>query len=127
MYSHTTLGTNNVTRAAAFYDRLMAILGHERFFFDAETGIGYGDLKGEQFWIVAPFDGERATAGNGVHIAFLTQDRATVEAFHEAALEEGGEDEGQPGLRAQYHPNYFGAYVRDPEGNKLQAVCHKAE
>jgi len=60
-------------------------------------------------------------------VAFLAADRAMVDAFHAVALAHGGTDEGVPGLRPQYHPNYYGAYVRDPDGNKLQAVCHRAE
>ena len=62
-----------------------------------------------------------------MHAAFKVDSRATVDAFHAAALAHGGTDEGAPGLRPQYHPNYYGAYVRDPDGNKIQAVCHRKD
>ena len=65
-----------------------------------------------------------ASAGNGVTVAFTVPSRAAVDAFHAAALANGGTDEGPPGLRTHYHPDYYGAYVRDPEGNKICAVCH---
>jgi catechol 2,3-dioxygenase-like lactoylglutathione lyase family enzyme len=74
-----------------------------------------------------PFDGNAATVGNGGHAAFNADSRAAVDKFHAAALAGGGTDEGRPGLRPHYNENYYGAYVRDPDGNKLQAVCHNAE
>ena len=67
------------------------------------------------------------TAAGGTHVAFATHDRATVDAFHAAALAAGGTDNGQPGLRPQYHEHYYGAYVRDPDGNNVEAVCHLPE
>ena len=73
--------------------------------------------------MLPPFDGRPAERGNGWHCAFLAPSRAAVDAFHTAALGAGGSDEGAPGLRPQYTENYYGAYVRDPDGNKLQAVC----
>jgi catechol 2,3-dioxygenase-like lactoylglutathione lyase family enzyme len=76
---------------------------------------------------MSPYNGETATVGNGVHVAFKADNRAAVDAFHAAALAAGGTDEGAPGLRPHYHEHYYGAYVRDPDGNKLQAVCHAAE
>ena len=126
MFSHVTIGTNDLERAAAFYDEVMKALGHERFY--AGDGLmGYGKADGDQTWVVNPYDGEPATVGNGTHIAFLARDRASVNAFHAAAMSNGGSDEGVPGLRPHYHENYYGAYVRDPDGNKLQAVCHHGE
>ncbi|MEO0884091.1 MAG: VOC family protein, partial [Pseudomonadota bacterium] len=73
------------------------------------------------------YDGMTATNGNGTHVAFLATSRNVVDDFYNAALETGGTDEGPPGLRTHYHPNYYGAYVRDPDGNKLQAVCHSSK
>ncbi len=126
MYSHTTVGTNDPERAQKFYDAVLATLGHECFF--CESGYaGYGQPRGDQFWVMPPFDKAEARPGNGVHIAFLARDRAQVDMFHAEALAHGGTDEGAPGLRPHYHANYYGAYVRDPDGNKLQAVCHGAE
>jgi len=94
--------------------------------FEREGVIAFGLPTGPKTFIGTPFDGQEARAGNGVHIAYFAADRATVDAFHAAALANGGSDEGAPGLRPHYHPNYYGAYVRDPDGNKLQAVCHSA-
>ena len=126
MFSHITVGTNDFERATKFYDAVMAILDHECFI-NGEGYRGYGQPSDNQFWVLSPFDKAAAVPGNGSHVAFLAPDRATVRAFHETALANGGSDEGVPGLRPHYHPNYYGAYVRDPDGNKLQAVCHRTE
>lgn len=123
MFSHITIGSNDTERAGQFYDAVMSALGHERFY-SADGAIAYGKPEDQQIWILRPFDGNGATAGNGTHIAFLAPNRAAVDAFHAAALANGGTDEGAPGPRPQYHDHYYGAYARDPEGNKLQAVCH---
>lgn len=126
MFSHVTLGTNNIEAALAYYDAVLAPLGHSRFYTAAGAG-AYGKEDNSQFWIVSPFDGAAAGAGNGTHIAFLAPSRHAVDEFHKIALSLGGKDEGAPGLRPHYHPHYYGAYVRDPDGNKLQAVCHQLE
>jgi catechol 2,3-dioxygenase-like lactoylglutathione lyase family enzyme len=126
MYSHVTVGTNDIARALAFYDAVLATLGTARFS-TGESHVGYGRSEGEQFWVLTPFDGKPAGVGNGTHVAFLAPDRAAVDAFHQAALENGVRDEGAPGLRPHYHPHYYGAYARDPDGNKIQAVCHRPE
>ena len=124
MFSHVTLGTNNIERARRFYTAVMAALGIEQPFPRQSAGFVFGTLAGPKLFVGPPFDGRPAGHGNGEHVAFLAKDRATVDAFHAAALAFGGSDEGAPGLRPQYHANYYGAYVRDPDGNKLQAVCH---
>lgn len=126
MFSHVTIGSNNVEKAMEFYDAVMAALGNERFY-AAENAVAYGTAAGAKIWILAPFDGNEATAGNGAHVAFLAPNREAVHDFHEAALAHGGSDEGPPGPRPHYHANYYAAYVRDPEGNKLQAVCHRSQ
>jgi catechol 2,3-dioxygenase-like lactoylglutathione lyase family enzyme len=123
MFSHVTLGTRDWDRVRPFWIAVMDVLGHP-ILFEREGGIAFGSPAGPKTLIGAPFDGEPAAPGNGVHIAYLVADRASVDAFHAAALAHGGSDEGAPGLRPHYHPNYYGAYVRDPDGNKLQAVCH---
>lgn len=124
MFSHVTLGTNDFSKAEPFYDAVMAVLGHP-VMFKAPGVAAYGTPTGPKVFIVPPFDGKAAAAGNGVHVAFAVDSRETVDAFYQAALAHGGRDEGAPGLRPHYHPNYYGAYVRDPDGNKIQAVCHR--
>lgn len=126
MYSHVTLGTNDFARALPFYQAVMDVLGHP-VLFQGDGMIAYGEATGPKLFIVPPFDGQEARAGNGVHAAFLVSSRPQVDAFHAAALAHGGSDEGPPGPRPHYHPNYYGAYVRDPDGNKLQAVCHRKD
>jgi catechol 2,3-dioxygenase-like lactoylglutathione lyase family enzyme len=126
MYSHVTLGTTDMDRSEKFYDAVMGALGHPVLFKAPGRVLAYGTNTGEKLFIVFPFDGKEARAGNGVHAAFKVDARRTVDAFHAAAITHGGVDEGAPGLRPHYHPNYYGAYVRDPDGNKIQAVCHRA-
>lgn len=126
MFSHVTLGTNDWARAKPFWAAVMGALGHP-VLFEREGGIAYGEPTGPKTFIGPTFDGNPATNGNGTHVAFITKSRAAVDAFHAAALAHGGSDEGAPGLRPHYHPNYYGAYVRDPDGNKIQAVCHSKD
>ncbi|KQZ65556.1 VOC family protein [Sphingopyxis sp. OPL5] len=124
MYSHTTLGIDDFARAEPFYDAIMAVLGHPELVRESAAK-GYGTPTGPKLFIGPAYDRQPTSAGNGSHLAFVAADRATVDAFHAAALANGGSDAGPPGLRPHYHADYYGAYVRDPEGNKLQAVCHK--
>ncbi|MBA3897572.1 MAG: VOC family protein [Sphingomonadaceae bacterium] len=123
MFSHVTLGTNDPDRARRFYEPLMAALGIAQPF-AMEGAIAFGALAGSKLFVVTPFDRAPAISGNGVHFALIAESRAAVDAFHAAALANGGSDEGPPGLRPHYHANYYAAYVRDPDSNKLQAVCH---
>ena len=124
MFSHITLGTDDIERARRFYEPVMATLGVEQPFKLPGTLV-FGELAGLKLFVVSPFDGGAANPGNGPHAAFLAPDRAAVDAFHASALAKGGTDEGAPGPRPQYQAHYSGAYVRDPDGNKLQAVCHR--
>lgn len=127
MYSHTTIGANDLARARAFYDAALAPLGLEVRFSD-EQFIGYGEPKGRpQFLIALPFDGRAPSPGNGCMVALLASRRAQVDACHAAALAQGGTDEGGPGLRPHYHANYYGAYFRDLDGNKICICSHHAE
>jgi catechol 2,3-dioxygenase-like lactoylglutathione lyase family enzyme len=129
MYSHITVGTSKLTRAMRFYDAALAPLGMKRTrTFKFAASYAPPDFSGvnEPFWVVRPLDRKAATPGNGVTVAFDAQTRAAVDAFHAAALAAGGSDEGSPGLREHYHPNYYGAYIRDLDGNKLCVVCHQA-
>lgn len=126
MFSHVTLGTNDWNKARPFWLAVMEVLGHP-ILFERPGGIAFGEAAGPKTFVGPTFDGGPARPGNGVHVAFIVKSRAMVDAFHAAALAHGGSDEGAPGPRPHYHPNYYGAYVRDPDGNKLQAVCHSRE
>ncbi|MDG2284777.1 MAG: VOC family protein [Alphaproteobacteria bacterium] len=126
MFSHVTVGTNDIAKARAFYDAVLATLGIESFT-QGKHFIGYGAKDGPQLWVLSPFNCEPASVGNGGHIAFLAPDRGAVDAFHAAAIIAGAKDEGAPGPRPQYHDNYYGAYARDLDGNKIQAVCHRRQ
>ncbi len=126
-FSHITVGSSDMDRSVRFYDAVLAPLGLVRTkSFRSASGYGPKDFAGINlpFWILRPHDRKPASAGNGVTVAFAVPSRAAVDAFHAAALSHGGTDEGAPGLRPHYHPDYYGAYVRDPEGNKICAVCH---
>ncbi len=126
MFSHVTVGTNDFDRSVRFYDAVLNTLGHKQLF-SMEGAAAYGEMTGPKTFLLYPFDKGKATPGNGMHFAYAAKTRAEVDAFHKAALENGGTCEGPPGLRPHYHPNYYGAYVRDPDGNKLQAVCHSSK
>jgi catechol 2,3-dioxygenase-like lactoylglutathione lyase family enzyme len=127
MYSHTTIGANDLTRARGFYDAVLAPLGLEVRFSD-DSMISWGPPGGRpQFLVVRPFDGRDPRPGNGSMIALLASKRSLVDACHAAAMELGGTDEGRPGLRPHYHRNYYGAYFRDLDGNKICVVSHQAE
>ena len=118
--SHVSVGTNDFPRAKAFYDAVLATLQIECLM-DAEDGSGYG-RRFPEFWVGFPHDGEEAAPGNGVHVCFNANSVEEVQAFHAKALELGGQDEGKPGLRREYADNYYAAFVRDPDGNKIEAV-----
>ncbi|MES2843713.1 MAG: VOC family protein [Pseudomonadota bacterium] len=120
MLLYITLGTNDLVRARVFYDAVMAALGFAYQRGD-DSELGYGLPGGDvRLWVTRPFDGQAATRGNGSMVALTAPDRAAVDAFHAAALMNGGTDDGAPGLR--YRPDFYSCYVRDPVGNKLSAV-----
>lgn len=117
--SHVSLGTNRFEEAAAFYDAVMAALGAKRHV-GFPGAIAYG-RKFPEFWLQTPIDGRPATVGNGSHIGFFAYSKEQVDAFHAAALKAGGTDEGAPGPRPDYGPQYYGGFVRDLDGNKIEA------
>ena len=126
MFSHMTVGSNDIAKSKAFYDGVTKPLGLALHPKSSADGIGYGPQGGRpQLWIVRPLDKKAASVGNGITIGLDAADRPSVDAAYAAAMKGGGKDEGAPGLRAHYHPNYYGAYIRDPDGNKLCVVCHK--
>ena len=121
MLHHVSIGVADVARAAQFYDRVLTALGYKRVMEVLPYGIAYGD-KLPAFWIGLPHDQRAPSVGNGVHIAFNATSEEMIRAFHRAALEAGGTDDGAPGPRPDYGPDYFGAFVRDLDGNKIEAV-----
>jgi catechol 2,3-dioxygenase-like lactoylglutathione lyase family enzyme len=123
MFLYITLGTNDLAAAIRFYDPVMATLGLVRAR-TLETEIGYAapDDSRCRLWVTQPFDGRPATVGNGSMPALVAESRDAVDAFYRAALANGGSDEGAPGLRP-FGPSFYACYVRDPDGNKLSAVC----
>lgn len=121
-FLYLTLGTNDLARAARFYDATLAPLGLIRRATEQdEVGYALPHDQRARIWITKPYDGKPATHGNGSMPALVAPSRAAVDAFHQAALAAGGSDEGAPGLRP-FGPAFYAAYVRDPDGNKLSAV-----
>lgn len=125
MLHHVSLGTADLDRARAFYDPVMHELGLRRTF-ESDEAVGYGAGL-TVFSLNLPANGAPATVGNGVHIAFEVERRAAVDAFFRVALAKGGTDDGAPGLRPEYDPNYYAAFVRDPDGNKIEALTFVAQ
>ncbi|WP_151637105.1 VOC family protein [Noviherbaspirillum aerium] len=127
MFSHVFVGVNDFERALAFYDPLMKALGMRPRFCDRERPwAGWQPEAGPRplFLIGRPYDEHPHEPGNGQMIAFLAESRSIVDRAHELALANGGVSEGLPGLRPEYHENYYGSYFRDPDGNKLCVACH---
>ena len=118
MIDHVILGVDDFETSKAFYLRALAPLGIE-IVLEMPGGAGFG-ADGKPFFFIA--DREPSSP---VHVAFTSPDRAKVDAFHEAAVAAGGRDNGKPGLRPHYHPSYYGAFVYDPDGNNVEAVCHR--
>jgi catechol 2,3-dioxygenase-like lactoylglutathione lyase family enzyme len=121
MLDHVTIGVSNIERSKAFYDRALRPLDIERLYAEDDTFAGYGISRKAFFWL-----GLRGSILGGVHIAFAAKNRAVVDVFHAAALAAGGRDNGTPGLRPRYHANYYGAFILDPDGHNIEAVCHAA-
>ena len=124
MIHHVSVGTSDLRASRAFYDPVMAHLGFRLL--DGTGGAADYGIGDALFSVEAPVDGAPATAGNGSHIAFVARDRTMVDQFHRLALANGGTDAGAPGLRPAYDTNYYGAFVRDPDGNKIEAVTYAA-
>ena len=128
MIDHVSIGVSNIEVSAKFYDAVLATLGSRRVMEFLPHTIGYGPAEHPIFWINVPLDETRpASAGNGTHFFLRATNRAAVHAFYEAALKHGGTDDGPPGLRPHYHADYYAAFVRDPDGHKIEAVTHLPE
>ncbi|MDI7660461.1 VOC family protein [Cronobacter universalis] len=126
MLMYTTIGTNHLDRMTAFYDAVFDVLGIPRIPSWTEGWATWGEPLGEgfSFCICPPFNKKPATAGNGTMFSFKASSAEEVRKFHAAGLRNGGTDEGKPGVREAYGPDFYVAYLRDPDGHKLACVCY---
>ena len=122
MLDHVTIGVEDIERSKRFYDSALRPLGIARLYADENRFAGYGVNPKAFFWI-----GIRNQKQTGSHIAFAANDRATVDRFYEAAIAAGGRDNGAPGPRPHYDVDYYGAFVLDPDGHNIEAVCRAPE
>lgn len=118
---HVTLRVHDLARSRLFYTAALAPLGIS-VLMENQGSVGFGAGRRPQFWL-----GPGDTPSGPLHVAFVAANRAQVRAFYQAALAAGGKDNGAPGLRPQYHANYYGAFVLDPDGNNAEAVCRLPE
>lgn len=123
MLHHVSVGVRDVARAAQFYDPVLKALGYKRVMDFSPGAIAYGESKDKpEFWIGKPHDQGIPSAGNGTHVGFAAKSKAAVNAFHEAALKAGGSNGGEPGPRPDYGFAYYGAFIYDLDGNKIEAT-----
>jgi catechol 2,3-dioxygenase-like lactoylglutathione lyase family enzyme len=123
MIAHLSIGARDIARARRFYDAALKPLGYTCLSSD-ESSLGYG-AKAAEYWINRTDHPVPADDCSGLHVCFTALDRNAVDAFHEAAMKAGGKDNGKPGLRAAYGPNYYAAFVVDPDGYRIEAWCGK--
>ena len=123
MLDHVTIPVEELDRAAKFYDEVLVAIGYRRLK-ERDDGIGYGpeSRRAPVFWILAKSPGD-AVPGTGLHISFQAPTRDSVDEFYSRAIASGGQDAGQPGLRPQYTMPFYGAFIYDPDGYKIEAVC----
>lgn len=131
MLHHLSLGVADIERAVAFYDAVLAPLGYARVWSDLRPGesnqaVGYGVPGGGDGLALKHRPDDQRPPGPGFHVAFAAPDREAVDAFHHAALQHGGRDNGAPGLRAHYGPHYYAAFVVDLDGHNIEAVFNTA-
>jgi catechol 2,3-dioxygenase-like lactoylglutathione lyase family enzyme len=122
--SHLSIGTNHFDRALVFYDRVLATLGCKRVM-EHPGAVAYGRMYPE-FWVQTPIDGQPASVGNGTHIGFVAQDKESVDLFYAAALSAGARGDGPPGPRPHYGEQYYGCFVLDLDGHKIEATYWEA-
>ncbi len=121
MLHHVSVGVADVERSAKFYDAVLGALGYKRVMEYMPYALAYGETS-PSFWVGLPHDQKSASVGNGAHVGFSARSKNAVDAFHRAALAHGGTDNGAPGPRADYGPDYYGAFVLDLDGNKIEAT-----
>jgi catechol 2,3-dioxygenase-like lactoylglutathione lyase family enzyme len=124
MFNHVSLGVKDTARSKGFYDAALKPLGF-KCAYEAEGSLGYGTKEGIGLWIGASKKPVPADKASGLHFCFDAPSRKAVDAFYEAAIKNGGKDNGKPGLRADYSPTYYAAFVVDPDGYRLEAVYSK--
>ena len=123
MFDHVGVNVRDYAASRAFFERALAPLGYGVVLaFDDWKAAGFGRGQKPEFWIA-----QREPFSSGTHVAFACADRGTVDAFHDAAVAAGGRDNGGPGLREEYHPTYYGAFILDLDDNNIEAVCHGPE
>ena len=130
MFDHLSLGVTDLARSIAFYDAVLKPLDVERMFVMGDRSIAaYGHSCGMTFWLYAKDKANNSfthlTNPPRFHLALRAETRIAVDSFYQNAISHGGSDDGAPGIRDRYHPNYYAAYVFDPDGYRLEAVCHK--
>jgi catechol 2,3-dioxygenase-like lactoylglutathione lyase family enzyme len=125
---HVSIGVRDIGTATGFYRPCLGALGLE-VVMDKGFAVAFGNGSGRQWlWISEPIENpDIAGPNNGAHFAFIAKDRATVRNFYDVAMNNGGRDAGAPGLRPEYTPTYYAAFVLDPDGNKIEAVCRNDE
>jgi catechol 2,3-dioxygenase-like lactoylglutathione lyase family enzyme len=123
--SHISIGTNNFERAIAFYDQVLPTLSCKRLM-EHPGAIAYGKQYPE-FWVCTPFDHQPATVGNGTHVGFIAPSKEAVHAFYDAAISAGGTGDGVPGGRSDYGEPYYGCFIRDLDGHKIEAAFWNEE
>lgn len=125
MFDHLSLGVSNLQRSINFYNIVLAPLGI-KCLFNLPYVAAYG-IERPMFWIGNRGELTEICPSSGFHLAFVASDRSEVDAFYAAAMGIGGKDDGKPGLRPQYHPNYYAAFAIDPDGYRIEAVCHNPQ
>jgi catechol 2,3-dioxygenase-like lactoylglutathione lyase family enzyme len=121
MIDHVSIGVRDIGKAGRFYDAALAPLGYKRLF-DSAGALGYGGAS-PKLWVMKAERPVPADEASGLHFSLEAASRAEVDRFHEAALKSGGRDNGKPGVREDYGDNYYGAFVTDPDGYRLEAHC----
>jgi catechol 2,3-dioxygenase-like lactoylglutathione lyase family enzyme len=123
MLHHVSVGVTDVARAGRFYDAVLGALGYKRVADYSPGAIAYGKSKDKpEFWVGLPHNQGLPSVGNGTHVGFIAKSKAQIEKFHDEALKAGGSNGGEPGPRPDYGPAYYGAFIYDLDGNKIEAT-----